>query len=168
MRPGKLILIGCLALPFLEIAAFWLVAAKIGFFNAFFLLLAGSAAGVILLSWLGRRFVKRMMASLQERNQADLDAKDLDAKDLDAKDFDAKPGSLMTGIGALLLALPGFITGAIGIALLLPPVQRWLAANMVIRTERSDGVIELEDGEWRRMPDRRIDQDLNRDPDRPR
>ena len=62
----------------------------------------------------------------------------------------------MTGIGALLLALPGFITDAIGIALLLPPVQRWLAANMVVRTERSDGVIELEDGEWRRMPDRRI------------
>jgi UPF0716 protein FxsA len=149
MRPGKLILIGCLALPFLEIAAFWLVAAKIGFFNAFFLLLAGSAAGIALLSWLGRRFVKRMMASLQERNQAD---------------FQAKPGSLMTGIGALLLALPGFITGAIGIALFLPPVQRWLAANMVIRTERSDGVIELEDGEWRRMPDRRIGDD----PDRPR
>jgi UPF0716 protein FxsA len=149
MRPGKLILIGCLALPFLEIAAFWLVAAKIGFFNAFFLLLAGSAAGIALLSWLGRRFVKRMMASLQERNQAN---------------FDAKPGSLMTGIGALLLALPGFITGVIGIALLLPPVQRWLAANMVIRTERSDGVIELEDGEWRRMPDRRIGED----PDRPR
>jgi UPF0716 protein FxsA len=149
MRPGKLILIGCLALPFLEIAAFWLVAAKIGFFNAFFLLLAGSAAGIALLSWLGRRFVKRMMASLQERNQAD---------------FQAKPGSLMTGIGALLLALPGFITGAIGIALFLPPVQRWLAANMVIRTERSDGVIELEDGEWRRMPDRRIGED----PDRPR
>ena len=149
MRPGKLILIGCLALPFLEIAAFWLVAAKIGFFNAFFLLLAGSAAGIALLSWLGRRFVKRMMASLQERNQAD---------------FEAKPGSLMTGVGALLLALPGFITGVIGIALLLPPVQRWLAANMVIRTERSDGVIELEDGEWRRMPDRRIGDD----PDRPR
>lgn len=154
MRPGKLILIGCLALPFLEIAAFWLVAAKIGFFNAFFLLLAGSAAGIALLSWLGRRFVTRMMASLQERNQAGFEARGLDAM----------PGSLMTGIGALLLALPGFITGAIGIALLLPPVQRWLAANMVIRTERSDGVIELEDGEWHRMPDRRIGDD----PDRPR
>ena len=152
MRPGKLILIGCLALPFLEIAAFWLVAAKIGFFNAFFLLLAGSAAGVILLSWLGRRFLKRMMASLQERNQAE---------------FDAKPGSLMTGIGALLLALPGFITDVIGIALLLPPVQRWIAANIVVvRTEHADRVIELKDDEWRRMPDRRIGQD--QDPDRQR
>ena len=154
MRPGKLILIGCLALPFLEIAAFWLVAAKIGFFNAFFLLLAGSAAGITLLSWLGRRFVRRMMASLQERNQAD---------------FAAKPGSLMTGIGALLLALPGFITDAIGIALLLPPVQRWIAANMVVvRTEHADRVIEPKDGEWTRMPDRRIGQDLDQDPDRPR
>lgn len=155
MHPGKLILIGCLALPFLEIAAFWLVAAKIGFFNAFFLLLAGSAAGIALLSWLGRRFVRRMMASLQERNQTSFEAKDLDAK----------PGSLMTGIGALLLALPGFVTDAIGIALLLPPVQRWIAANMVVvRTEHADRVIELKDGEWTRMPDRRIGDD----PDRPR
>jgi len=152
MRPGKLILIGCLALPFLEIAAFWLVAAKIGFFNAFFLLLAGSAVGIALLSWLGRRFLKRMMASLQERNQADFDAKDL-----------AQPGSLMTGIGALLLALPGFITDILGIALLLPPVQRWIAANMVVvRTEHADRVIELKDDEWHRMPDRRISDDPDR------
>lgn len=147
MRPGKLILIGCLALPFLEIAAFWLVAAKIGFFSAFFLLLAGSAAGIILLSWLGRRFLARMMTSLQERDQADLEA---------------RPGSIMTGIGALLLAVPGFVTDAIGIALLLPPVQRWIAANMVVRTEHADRVIELKDGEWRRMPDRRINQDPDR------
>jgi UPF0716 protein FxsA len=144
MRPGKLILIGCLALPFAEIAAFWLVAAKIGFFNAFFLLLAGSAAGVILLSWLGRRVLTRMMASLQERNQAA---------------FEAKPGAVMTGIGALLLAIPGFITDAIGIALLVPAVQRWIAANMIVRTERTDRVIELKDDEWQRMPDRRIGED---------
>ncbi len=141
MSLGKLILLGCLALPLLEIAAFWLVAAKIGFFSAFFLLMAGSAAGIVLLSWLGRRFLARVMTSLQERNQAD---------------FAAKPGSILTAIGALLLAIPGFITDAIGIALLLPPVQRWLASAVQVRTARADGVIELEDGEWRRMPDRRI------------
>src|SRR3954470_21101631 len=111
MQLGKLILIGCLALPLLEIAAFWLVAEKIGFFSAFFLLIAGSAAGIALLSWLGRRFLARVMTSLRERNQADLAA---------------APGSIMTGIGALLLAIPGFITDVIGIALLLPPLQRWL------------------------------------------
>jgi UPF0716 protein FxsA len=147
MRPGKLILIGCLALPLAEIAAFWLVAAKLGFFNAFFLLVAGSAAGVMLLSWLGRRFLTRVMASLQERDQAE---------------FAAKPGSIMTAIGALLLAIPGFITDVIGIALLLPPVQRWLAASVLVRAERDDGVIELRDGEWRRMPDRRIGEEPER------
>jgi hypothetical protein len=42
-------------------------------------------------------------------------------------------------------------------------VQRWIAANMVVRTERTDRVIELKDGEWQRMPDRRIGDD----PDRP-
>ena len=141
MRPEKLTLIGCLALPLAEIAAFWLVAAKIGFFNAFFLLLAGSAAGITLLSWLGRRFLARVMASLQERDQAA---------------FTAKPGSIMTAIGALLIAIPGFITDAIGVALLLPPVQRWLASKLPIRAAHADGVIELKEDEWRRMPDRRI------------
>jgi UPF0716 protein FxsA len=147
MRPGKLILIGVVALPFLEIAAFWLVAAKIGFFNAFFLLLAGSAAGVMLLSWLGRRFLTRVATTLQERNQAELQA---------------KPGSIMTGIGAFLIALPGFITDVVGIALLLPPVQRWIAAKLVTRRTQTDGVIELEDGEWHRKPDRRIENDPDR------
>ena len=149
MQLGKLILIGCLALPLLEIAAFWLMAAKIGFFSAFFLLVAGSAVGVALLSWLGRRFLARVMTSLQERNQAEIAA---------------APGSVMTGIGALLLAIPGFITDVIGIALLLPPVQRWLTSSLPLRTKRADGVIELEDGEWHRMPDRRIGEE----PDRPR
>ncbi len=148
MHPGKLILIGCLALPLAEIAAFWLVAAKIGFFNAFFLLLAGSAAGIALLTWLGRRFLARVMASLQERQHAE---------------FAARPGSVMTGIGALLIAIPGFITDAIGIALLLPPVQRWLVSTFRVRTAHADGVIELEDSEWRRMPNRRIGEE----PDRP-
>jgi UPF0716 protein FxsA len=148
MRSGKLLLIGCLALPLAEIAAFWLVAAKIGFFSAFFLLLAGSAAGIALLFWLGRRFLARVMTSLQERDQAAIAA---------------KPASIMTAIGALLLAIPGFITDAIGIALLLPPVQNWLVANFKLQSARADGTIELKEGEWRRMPDRRIGEE----PDRP-
>lgn len=147
MNLGKLILLGCLALPLAEIAAFWLVATKIGFFNAFFLLLAGSAAGIALLTWLGRRFLARVMARLQERDQADL---------RDKADLAAKPGAIMTAIGALLIAIPGFITDAIGIALLLPPVQRWLASAFAVSAVRADGVIELKDDEWRRMPDRRI------------
>jgi UPF0716 protein FxsA len=147
MQPGKLILMGVVALPFLEIAAFWLVAAKIGFFNAFFLLVAGSAAGVMLLSWLGRRFLTRVATALQERNQAELET---------------RPGSIMTGIGAFLIALPGFITDVVGIALLLPPVQRWIASSFAIQRTRTDGVIELEDGEWHRKPDRRIENDPDR------
>ena len=149
MHAGKLILLGCLALPLAEIAAFWLVAAKFGFFSAFFLLLAGSAAGIVLLSWLGRRFLAHVLARLQDRGQADLSP---------------ETGSIMTAFGALLLAIPGFITDAIGIALLLPPVQRWLASNFRIRSERSDGVIELNDDEWQRMPDRRIDERPERPP----
>ena len=149
MSLGKLILLGCLALPLLEIAAFWLVAAKIGFFSAFSLLLAGSTAGILLLSWLGRRLLGQVMTSLQER---------------DPRPFAAGPGSLMTAFGALLLAIPGFITDAIGIALLLPPVQSWLSSHVVVRSESRTDVIELEDDEWRRLPDRRIEDSPKKPP----
>ncbi len=68
----------------------------------------------------------------------------------------------MTGIGAFLIALPGFITDVVGIALLLPPVQRWIASHFAVERARADGVIELEDGEWHRKPDRRIENDPDR------
>jgi UPF0716 protein FxsA len=36
----------------------------------------------------------------------------------------------MTALAAVLLILPGFLTDALGLALLLPPVQRAIAARL--------------------------------------
>ena len=131
---GKAILAACVALPLAEIAVFWLLSANLGFFNAFFLLLAESAAGIALLAWHGKRFLAQLATISRERP-------------------------------AILIALPGFLSGVAGIALLIPPVRAWIVAHFpTIAHKRDDGVVDLEDSEWRRMPDPRIAEH----PDRPR
>jgi UPF0716 protein FxsA len=142
MTRGKLILLAILALPFAEIAAFWLVADAIGFLAAFLMLLAGSLAGVLILSWLGRRLLEKVIGNLQDQR---------------IHIAEVQPDTVFTVIGALLLALPGFVTGAIGVLLLLPPVQRRLSANVAAgRTARRDGIVDLEDNEWTRVPEARL------------
>lgn len=53
-----------------------------------------------------------------------------------------------TAMGAMLLILPGFLTDAVGLLLLVPPVQRLITARIAprahVRTARWDGVIEGE------------------------
>ena len=67
-------------------------------------------------------------------------------------------------LGGFLLVLPGFITDAIGLLLLLPFTRSLLGAALrraVGRAERASGqpeVVDLPPGEWRRMPDERIGQ----------
>lgn len=144
MTPGKLILIGFLVLPFAELAVFGLVSANIGFFNAFFLLMAASTAGIGVLAWLGKRLLARFAAS---------------ARQGDLVTIEAGGGGFLVVLGAVLLALPGFITGIIGVALLIPPLRNLLAARIVVSGGRKqDGAIDLEDSEWKRLPDRRIDE----------
>lgn len=54
----------------------------------------------------------------------------------------------LSALGAVLLIVPGFLSDAVGLALLLPPVQRLiadrLAARATVRTWRDGGVIEGE------------------------
>ena len=147
---GKAILAACVALPLAEIAVFWLLSANLGFFNAFFLLLAESAAGIALLAWYGKRFLAQLATISRERPAILIALPD---------------GGLLPVFGAFLLALPGFLSGVAGIALLIPPVRAWIVAHFpTIAHKRDDGVVDLEDSEWRRMPDPRIAEH----PDRPR
>lgn len=141
---GKAILGACIAVPLAEIGAFWLVSANLGFFTAFFLLLAESAAGIALLAWYGKRFLARFAATGREGPTISI----------------ALPNSgFLPVIGAFLLALPGFLSGIAGVALLIPPVRTWIVAHFpAVARKRSDGVIDLEDSEWRRMPDSRIEE----------
>lgn len=103
-------------LAFAEFLAFVSVAHAIGFLWATLLLAASSAAGVLLL----RREGIRGFRAFQEATR-------------DGRPPAAEVTNSLIGLGgALLLALPGFITGVAGIVLLLPP-SRFLARRAVER-----------------------------------
>ncbi len=141
MSLGKVILIGVLALPFAEIAVFVAVASAIGFLAAFLALLAASAAGIALLARAGRNLLKATAKALAERNVAR---------------FEIDPSGFLTVLAGLLLAMPGFITGAIGLLLLIGPVQRSLAAALTTRAGARADVVDLGPEEWRRVPERQL------------
>src|SRR5262245_16789960 len=63
-------------------------------------------------------------------------------------------------LGGILLVFLGFITDALGAALLVPTLRRWAAGKVAAtaprpRRGRGDRLIDLEPGEWHRIPDRR-------------
>ena len=62
---------------------------------------------------------------------------------------------------AILLLIPGFITDAIGLLLLIAPLRRALGAMLLkaftsSRTPQRDGVVDLDPEEWRQVPDAQI------------
>ena len=142
MPLGKVIFVVFLALPLAEFGVFLLVAAAIGGLNAFFALLATSALGVFVLSRASRELLKRVALAAAEQNPALIEA---------------GPQGVLTVLGGLLLALPGFITDAVGLALLVPPVQRRIAVTFTKR--RKTDIVDLEDEEWRRVPEKRLTGD---------
>ena len=64
-------------------------------------------------------------------------------------------------LGGILLVFPGFITDILGAALYVPTLRRWAAGKLAPRPRRAgrrgrdDRIIDLEPGEWRRLPDQR-------------
>jgi len=140
--------IALIGLPAAEIAGFLVVAALIGWLRAGIALLATSVLGVMLLRRSGRRDLARLVDALRRDG-------------ISALRLDSPAAATM--LGTLLLVLPGFITDAIGAALFVPALRRWAAAALAHisrgRTNRRgraphDVVIDLEPGEWHRIPDR--------------
>jgi UPF0716 protein FxsA len=101
--------IGLLAVIAAEIVVFVVVAHWLGVGLALVLLLAMSLLG----GWLLRREGARAWRKLREVG--------LDGRPIGA---DVSQG-LLGLLGGLLLAMPGFITGVVGLALLVPPVRRF-------------------------------------------
>jgi UPF0716 family protein affecting phage T7 exclusion len=71
-------------------------------------------------------------------------------------------------IGALLLALPGFITDALGAALLMPPLRRRIAAALITASRKrshpaQNKTLDLTPAEWKEEKrDGREDDDASR------
>lgn len=136
------LLLALIALPLIEITLFVVIGGRIGVLPVIGLVLLGALAGVAVLR--GR------LARLPELARAGADPAALLA------------GGAMTALGAVLLILPGFLTDALGLALLLPPVQRAIARRLGRGMVRGQTVWEttIIEGEFER-------RDPAPDPDRP-
>lgn len=140
------ILIALLALPFVEFAAFYWVAARIGVLPALVLLVATSFLGVSLLRRQGGSLTARMAAALRRGETPHGAARE----------------SLMVVVGGVLMVIPGFVTDVVGLALMLPSLLRGLRdgpprpmpeAGPSRRADPNGKVIDLGEGEWRQVGD---------------
>jgi UPF0716 family protein affecting phage T7 exclusion len=113
-----------------ELFLFTVIAGKIGFILTFLLALGNSALGVALLSTV----LRQALAELRHQGSGMMVL---------------QGGRLgRTLLGALMLIVPGFLSGLIGLWLLWPLGLRGS------RTTAPDGVVELSEDEWREVEDR--------------
>jgi UPF0716 protein FxsA len=124
--PVLLILI---LVPLIEIALFVAVGGWIGVWGVLSLVVLGALVGVGLL----RGRLARVPALLQAGG---------DPARLLAQ-------GAMTAIGAVLLIAPGFLTDILGLALLLPPVQRAIARRLARAAPQGRWQATVIDGEYR-------------------
>ncbi len=134
-----------------EFITFLLVVSFFGLTGAVLLGLATSLIGFSLLRRLGkdgaaslRRVMNRKGIQLQRESLVD---------------------GTLAAIGGVLLILPGFLSDFIGLALSAPSIRFWLAnrikwpqkASRAKTRPRRDGIIDLDDREWRRIDDAKPD-----------
>jgi UPF0716 protein FxsA len=141
----KWIFIGFLVLPAAELLALVLVAALIGWLATIALFVATSVIGLLLLRRSGRADLARLRQAFAQDG--------IRAIRLET------PG-MASVLGGILLLFPGFITDALGAALFVPALRRWAAGKLATsvprpRRRRDGRVVDLEPGEWHRIPDRR-------------
>ena len=135
MNVAKWVILAVLALPILELAAFIAVAAAIGFGWALSLMLAGSLCGALILRLAGSGHVARIRAALDRGSFAALQT-------------DARGG--LTLLAGILLLIPGFITDAVALLLLIGALRR---AFVGAPPRQQEGVIDLAPEQWHQVPE---------------
>jgi UPF0716 protein FxsA len=117
------------ALPFLEIAGFVWIGGKLGVALTLFWVLAAMVGGLLLLRRTGLQAVGRLRQAMAEGQEPG-------STMLDAACFAA---------AAMLLIIPGFISDALALALMLPATRHWLLRRMAhhfdSRVYRRGGII---------------------------
>jgi UPF0716 protein FxsA len=151
----KLFLFAIVAFVVAEIAALIVVGEAIGFPQAIILMIATSFAGIAVLRHSGRIWVNRLQEAVSKKGIGGLEA---------------DGGAFLTVAAGILLLVPGFITDVAGLLLLVPPIRSWIGRHFqtVVRTKPAGqpGVVDLDQNEWNRVPDRQIN-DQRRPNDRP-
>jgi UPF0716 protein FxsA len=140
----RLIGITAAALPFLEIAGFVWLGGKLGVFLTLVWVIGAMLAGLALLRHTGLQAVGRLRAALAE-------GKEPGHSLIDAACF---------AVAAILLIIPGFVSDALALILLLPATRHWLlrrtATHFETRVYRSTGTIH---GEFTVVPENDRDTD---------
>ncbi|MCF8475611.1 MAG: FxsA family protein [Pseudolabrys sp.] len=160
MNVAKWLLLGLLALPVAELVVFIAVAAAFGFFMTVGLVLGGSLAGALILRHAGGSHIARMRVAM---NQG------LEQGNFTALRADGTGGLIL--FSGILLVIPGLITDFLGLILLAVAFTWGLGGGFGANAPatRSDGVVDLEPEQWRRvddpvLPGRDQDRDRGRDP----
>lgn len=150
MNMAKWVLWAVAAMPILELAAFIAVTAAIGFGWAISLIFAGSIAGLLILRHAGGRHIARIRLAFGQGTLSSLQADGLGG---------------VTMLAGILLLIPGFITDAVALALLVGPLRRAIGSWFgIAETKRhDDGVVDLAPEQWRRVPDPSLPK-RNREP----
>jgi UPF0716 protein FxsA len=134
----RLIAVTVVLLPFLEIAGFVWLGGKLGIASTLLWVIGAMVAGLALLRHTGLQAVGRLRAALAEGREPGHSI-------IDAACFAA---------AGILLILPGFVSDALALILMLPMTRHWLlrrtAAHFEARVYRSTGTIH---GEFTVMPD---------------
>jgi UPF0716 protein FxsA len=143
MHPVKAITIGILAWPAAEIVAFFGVVAAVGFAKAVILIVLMSLAGLFVL----RHF--------------SVDTRRIQAAGGGFIAASAWSGGLAPGVGGILLLIPGFLTSALGIIILVPAARRWLLTGWrrlfaTARRPADSDIIDLVPGDWRAVPGEKL------------
>jgi UPF0716 protein FxsA len=135
-------LAGLVILPFAELTAFFWVASRIGLPLALVAVVATSFIGASLLRKQGTAAFSRLMRSFQGGVEPNGAARE----------------SLMVALGGALMIIPGFITDAIGFALILPSLlKQWREGSAVTPHGRTGAgkangdpkVIDLDRDQWK-------------------
>jgi UPF0716 protein FxsA len=106
--------------PVVELLVAIQVAHVIGWFGTLGLMLLVSVVGFFLLRWAGLGAFRRF--------RADVDAGRLPGESV--------VDGLLILVGGVLMVLPGFVTGAVGLLLILPPI-RAVVRHLVLRRVRN-------------------------------
>lgn len=117
MPLARFFALGLLVLPIVEIALFIKVGQTIGLLPTLALVIVAALAGGLLLRWQGMSVLNQLRGNISSGRLPGRTIAD----------------TMMIGLAALLLILPGLLTDVVALALLLPPVRSWIYNRLASR-----------------------------------
>jgi len=114
---GRFFALGLIVLPLIEIAIFIKVGQTIGLFPTLALIIGAALLGGLLLRAQGLSVLTQLRSNVSAGRMPGRTIAD----------------TMMIGLAALFLVLPGFLSDIVALALLLPPVRGWIYASLAKR-----------------------------------